>query len=236
MFSWTCRSLQLPLAIAPIHAYSRESWEADVLLLASLMYTYWRQEIFIYGIAMDAKTFVADKGATKFSNAHLGGIVRQALDHGGIHIAKGDMDCPERLLPAVPGEVIKALNDSWNAALSARTMLEWTFDLYPEARRLSQTHGQVDRGGNAHHWSYAILDYGVPLIYVLGQTYGWLGSDQSTYFILVTEMLLLLDPLDDDLCLLQVPLLVSPKALQRKSWLPARGTQCIAPWTFSKAG
>ena len=41
-------SLQLPLAIAPIHAYTREAWEADVLLLASLMHTYWRQEIFIY--------------------------------------------------------------------------------------------------------------------------------------------------------------------------------------------
>ena len=59
-----------------------------MLLLASLMHTYWRQEIFIYGIATDVKTFVAGKGASKFSNAHLSGIVRQALIHEGIHIVQ----------------------------------------------------------------------------------------------------------------------------------------------------
>ena len=204
-----------------------------MLLLASLMHTYWRQEIFIYGIATDVKTFVAEKGTSKFSNAHLRGIVRQALIHNGIHIAKGDMDCPERFLPAVPREVIKALNDSWNAALSARAMLEWTFDLFPEARRLSQTHGQVDRGGNAHHWRYILLDYGIPLNYDLGQTHGWLGSDQTIYFVLIIEKLLLLDPLNGDLCPFQVPLLVSFNALQGNDWLPTLCTCCTAPWTFS---
>ena len=196
----------------------------------SLWYIGARQ--FIYGIATDVKTLVAEKGDSRFSNAHLRGIVKQAVLHEGIHIAKGDIDFPERLLPAITRPAIAALNGTWNAALSVRAMLEWTYDLYPEARRLSQTHGQVERGGNARHSHWCLLDCPVLFAYAWGQTIGWLGSDQLIWLILVDDMRSLLDPPDDDLCPIQVPLLVSSNALQGNDWLPVHH-RCTGPWTFS---
>ena len=197
------------------------------------MHTYWRQEIYIYGIATDVKKLVTEKGDSRFSNAHLRGIVKQAILHEGIHIAKGDMDFPERLLPAISRPAIHCLEWQLGMLHSQREPC-WSGHLTAFLKRADSVR-RMDKWNVVEMPAAAtgdLLDCPALFTYDWDQTIGWLGSDQLIWLILVDDMSTLLDPPDDDPCPIQVPLLVSSNAHQGNDWLPVHN-RCTGHWTFS---